>query len=298
MQEIINFILLNPLILKIVQALVILLLAIVINLLIKIYFRRLALFLIKGRNSQDRRVIGTRLKISRIIASGIIYGIALITILLSIPGFRALSLSLLAGAGILAVIIGFAAQKTLSNIISGISIAVYAPFRIGDRINISTENGIVEDINLRHTIIKTWDNKRIIIPNAIISEKELINYSLKDEKMLFTLDLGISYDSDIDRAREIMVRLAKKHPENLKFKEVDEESHLLVKKEPYVRLISLGDFSLNLRLYFWVKDNSKGFRMRHELLEQIKKEFDKSGIEIPFPYRTIVYKKDLKKKKK
>lgn len=254
-------------------------------------------FFMRNQTSQNRRVTETRLKIVRIMTSGLVYLIALIMILLLIPGFKTFSISLLAGAGIFAIIIGFAAQKTIANLISGISIAIYAPFRIGDKINVSGENGEVEDINLRQTVIRTWDNKRIIIPNSIIAEKEVVNYSLNDEKMLFTLEAGISYDSSIDKAREIMIRLAKAHPENLIFREKGEDN-LMIKKEPYVRVVSFGDFSINLRLYFWVKENPKGFKMRHELLEQIKKEFDKNGVEIPFPYRTIVYKKDLERKRK
>ena len=286
----------NSIAIGFLKAFLIIFFAIFLNVLIKFYFRKLSYFSVNQKSSQDRRVLGTRLKILRRIISSLIYIIAFIMILFLIPGFKTLSVSLLAGAGIIAVIIGFAAQKTIGNIISGISIAVYSPFRIGDKVNILQENGQVEDINLRHTVIRTWDNKRIIIPNSIISEREIINYSLKDEKMLFALELGISYDSDVDKAKEILVNLANKHEENLIFNERDEDGKL-EKKEPYVRLVSFGDSSVNLKLYFWVKDNSKGFKMKHELLEQIKKEFDKKGISIPFPHRTIVYKTDLEKQK-
>lgn len=276
---------------------IIILTTLLINLIMKTYFRRMEIIFMRRKTHQEGRVASTRIKIIKIISSGVIYLVALLLLLSFIPGFRTFAISLLAGAGILAIVLGFAAQKSLANIISGISIAIYAPFRIGDKINVSGENGEVEDINLRQTVIRAWDNKRIIIPNSIISEKEVINYSLIDEKMLFTLDAGISYDSSIEKAREIMVKLANKHLENITFKEKD-ENNILVKKEPYVRLVSYGDFSINLRLYFWVKDNSKGYKMRHELLEQIKEEFDKNDIEVPFPYRTIVYKKDIERKPK
>lgn len=264
------------------------------NSILKIYFKRIVHISIKNKPAQERRAIGTRLKILRRTISVVLFSSAIIVLLFLIPGVRALSVSLLAGAGIAAIVIGFAAQKTISDIISGLSIAIYAPFRIGDKIKILQENGDVEDINLRHTIIRTWDNKRIVIPNSVIADREVINYSLKDEKMLFTIEVGISYNADIEKARAIMIKLAEAHPENLIFEEKDQNGEI-IKKGPYVRTTSLGTFAVNLTMYFWVSDNSKGFKMRDELLEQIKLEFDKQGIELPYPYNVGIKGPSFKK---
>lgn len=245
---------------------------------------------------EERREKFTRVEFARKIFSTAIFVIAFVSILFLIPGFKTFSISLLAGAGIAAIVIGFAAQKTLANFFSGISIAYFTPFRVGDRLKVGEDFGDVEDINLRHTVIKTWDNRRIIIPNSIISEKEIINFSIKEERVLWTINMGISYDSNIDKAKKIMLEKANKHP-NIIIPEIKDEKGKKEKKIPKVRVTECGDFAVNLRLYFWVAKPDDAWTTSFDLIEQIKKEFDKQGIEIPFPYRTIVYKKDLEKEK-
>ncbi|MFH1358305.1 MAG: mechanosensitive ion channel family protein [archaeon] len=276
---------------------VILAVAYILHLIFKFHFSKILKKIEKSKSIEDKKVRKTRLELLRIIISNIIFILAGILILFLIPGFKAFSVSLLAGAGIAAIIIGFAAQKTIANIISGISIAIYAPFRIGDRIKTGEETGDVEDLTLRHTVIKTWDNRRVIIPNSVISEKEIVNYSIKEERLLWKINIGISYDSDIDKARKIMINEAKKHPDVF-IPEIKNPDGEIEKQEPKVRVTECGDFAVNLRLSFWVEKPSKAWTTGFDLTESIKKQFDKKGIEIPFPYRTIVYKKDLDKKKK
>jgi small-conductance mechanosensitive channel len=245
-----------------------------------------------GEPVQSRRNKRTRIALLNSMISAILVIVAFLLVLMGIPALKAFSYSLLASAGILAVVIGFAMQKTLSNVLSGVFLALYEPFRVGDKIKIFDDFGEIEDLTLRHTIIKTWDNRRLVIPNSVIDEKEIVNYSIKDEKVLWTINMGISYDSSIDRARKIMVDLAKKHPNNLWLKNKKPEF------APFVRVTECGDFAVNLRLYFWCEDAWISWRTGHDLTEAIKKEFDKKGIEIPFPYRTVVYKKDMERKKK
>lgn len=281
----------------VLKSLWIILIAFILNFLSNLFFKARLKRILKKRPVEERRLKQTRVNFLRLLISSLIFILALIQVLLLIPGFKTLSISLIAGAGIAAIVIGFAAQKTLANIVSGLSISLFTPFRLGDRIKAGEDFGDVEEINLRHTVIKTWDNRRVIIPNSIMSEREIINYSIKEEKMLWTVNMGISYDSDIDKAKSIMTKLAKKHPDVI-IPEVKDEDGNLEKKEPRVRVTDCGDFAVNLRLYFWVEKPNKAWGTGFDLIEQIKKEFDKQGIEIPFPYRTIVYKNDLEKDKK
>ena len=188
----------------------------------------------------------------------------------------------MAGAGITALVIGFAAKSTLANLISGLSLAVYRPFRIGDVVDLEGEYGTVEDITLRHTVVRTWEHKRLIIPNEKLDNMSLINYSIVDPKIKCTAEMGVSYDTDIDLARRLILEEANRCPQRLEGEE-----------EPWVRVTSHGDFSIGLRVYLWVKDIDSAWLARFWLLENIKKRFDKEGVEIPFPYRTLVYKKDL-----
>lgn len=199
-----------------------------------------------------------------------------------VPDLRALLGTMMAGAGITALVIGFAAKSTLANLISGLSLAVYRPFRIGDKVSIEGEYSTIEDITLRHTIVQTWQNKRLIIPNGKIDEMTLTNYSIIDPRMLCTVEFGVSYDTDIDLTRRLVLDEAMKCPHRLKEAE-----------DPWLRIISHGDFSIGMRLYVWVPNIDSDYQARFWLLENIKKKFDKEGVEIPFPYRTLVYKKDL-----
>ncbi|MFC1494730.1 mechanosensitive ion channel family protein [Thermodesulfobacteriota bacterium] len=199
-----------------------------------------------------------------------------------VPQLKALFSTMLAGVGITALIIGFAAKSTMANLISGLSLAIYRPIRIGDAVTIENEYGTVEDITLRHTIVLTWDHKRLVIPNSKLDEMTLVNYSIIDPRITCIVEVGVSYDTDIDLARKLILDEIEKCP--YRDKEGD---------DPVVRVISHGDFSIGLRGYVSVKDAGDLWLTRFWLYEYIKKRFDKEGVEIPFPYRTLVYKKDL-----
>ena len=233
----------------------------------------------------------TNYRFLRHLVNVLIYIVGFSFAIYTMPQLRLIATSLLAGAGVLAVAVGFASQHALSNIISGVFIVIFKPFRIGDRLKIGEKFGVVEDISLRHTVIKDFENRRIIIPNSTISNEIIINSDFIDDIICKWIEIGISYDSDIDLAKSIMKDEILKHPfhidaRNDKQKEDGED---IVP----VRVIQLADFSVNLRAWAWAKDSIEAFKMSCDLYESIKLRFDKEGIEIPFPYRTIVYKNDL-----
>tara|TARA_R110002096_G_scaffold28336_22_gene86005 strand:- start:3602 stop:4492 length:891 start_codon:yes stop_codon:yes gene_type:complete len=211
-----------------------------------------------------------------------------------VPQFRFIAKSILASAGLLAIAVGFAAQQALGNIVSGIFIVIFKPYKIGDRILLRTDlTGVIEDVNLRHTVIRNFENKRIIIPNSVISNEILINSNYNDDKIIKWVEIGISYDSDIKLARKIMQEEILSHPSF-----IDARSEEQIEKGDEivpVRLISLGDSSVNLRALATAIDPPSAFVMGCDLLESIKDRFDAEGIEIPFPHRTIVYKNEASK---
>lgn len=213
-----------------------------------------------------------------------------------IPQLRVIAASLLAGAGLFAIAIGFASQAALANVIGGLFIVIFKPYKIGDRILVRTDlSGVVEDINLRHTVIRNFENKRIIIPNSVISNEVVVNSNYEDNKICKFIDMGISYDSDIDLAREIMKDEILKHPlfiDNRTEEQIEEGEEIVP-----IRVIMMGDSSVNLRAWSWAENPLDAFFMGCDLLESIKKRFDKEGVEIPFPHRTLVYK-DQKPKNK
>lgn len=237
--------------------------------------------------SKKLKVDETTYGVVRRIIIATIYVIGSIVVISLIPGLPNLVLGAAAGAGIAAIVIGFAAQKVLSNVFGGISIAIFRPFRVGDVVEMENEYGTIEDITLRHTMIRTWQNKRQIIPNSRISEETIINWTIADLTVLWAVDFGISYDSDIDLARSVILDEINKHP--VVMHEQDREAEVWVTE--------LRDFAVNLKALFWVRDRPAAWGTGAEIRESVKKRFDKEGVEIPFPYRTIVYKKDLERGK-
>ena len=204
------------------------------------------------------------------------------------PKLKAVAITLFAGAGILVAIIGFAAQEAFSNIISGIFIVIFRPFRVGDMIKVGDRSyGFVEDITLRHTVILNFEHKRVIIPNSVISSDTIVNDSIEDTFICKFIEVGISYDSDVDLACSIIQKAAINHPSCIDRRtkaEMDTEDQV------EVRVLSFGDFSVNLRAYVWTDDPNLSFRMHSDINREIKKQFDLQGIEIPFPHRTLVFK--------
>ncbi len=251
------------------------------------FFKRLI-----RRSTEEMQNDPTNYQFLRHAVNAIIYMIGFSIAIYSIPDLRALASSLLAGAGILAVAIGFASQQALSNIISGVFIVLFKPFRVNDRVKIREMTGVIEDITLRHTIIRDFENRRIIIPNSLISDEIIVNSDFGDGKICKWIDIGISYDSSIEKARKIIKEEILNHPLHIDprtAKNIDDGDELAP-----VKVITLGESAINLRAWAWAKDSADAFKMSCDLYESIKIKFDTEGVEIPFPHRTLVYKNNQK----
>ncbi|NCP18210.1 MAG: mechanosensitive ion channel family protein [Erythrobacter sp.] len=196
----------------------------------------------------------------------------------TVPALNKLTTSLLAGVSIVSVVIGFAAQSTLGNLVSGISLVIYKPFRRGDRLQLSTptglETGIVEDLSLGYTVLCTFDNRRIVLSNGTIANTIMINLSSVDLRVMMTPTISIGYDSDIAKARAIVLELAHAHDD--------------VVEVVGCPVVNLGPSSVDLSLRAWCTDSATAMGAEHDLLEQIKCRFDAAGIEIPYAYQNVV----------
>ena len=215
--------------------------------------------------------------------------VAVIIIFRSIPSLKAFGTTLLTGAGILAAIVGFASQAAFSNIINGVFLVIFKPFSVGDRVKIGTlYTGDVEDITLRHTVIKDFENRRIVIPNSVISNETIINSTLTEEKVCMFVEFNISFDSSIDNAMQILQKTATEHPLCIDNRTIEE----VAKGEPKVqtRVLEITDFSVKLRAYTWARNPTEGFDLRCDLYKQVKEAFDRQDVEIPYPHRTLVYR--------
>ncbi|MCX8191749.1 MAG: mechanosensitive ion channel family protein [Nitrososphaerales archaeon] len=216
----------------------------------------------------------------------IVTAVGLLAIILTaFPATGGIILSLLMAAGFASIVIGLAAQSSLSNIISGALISISQPFKIGEAIMFRNEFCFAEDIRLMFTVLRTWDNRRLVVPNSIFQSEVIINYTMGDPTMLVPIDVQVGYESDLDKAMQIMLDIAKKHPDCLPLGNI-----------PRVVVMGFADSGINLRLISRAKDQPTAFNMARELLYQIKKEFDANGIENPYPRRHLVLDRDLKER--
>ncbi len=242
----------------------------------------------KTENNQD----ATSYKFLRYVAIVGVYFAGAILAILAFPSLRGIAQTALGGAGVLAVIAGVGSQEALSNIVGGVFIISFKPFKIGDIIKVDESMvGTVTDITLRHTIIRNYENKMIVIPNSVINKEKLINYDLGERMCCQWIEIGISYDSDIDLAKHIMREECEDHPNLLDNRsELDKYNNV---KKVIIRVIGLDDSAVTLRAWAWASNFGDAFEMKCDLYESIKKRFDKEGIEIPFPHRTLVFKDQL-----
>lgn len=196
----------------------------------------------------------------------------------AVPVLNKVATALLASVSIASIVIGLAAQSTLSNLVAGLSLAFYRPFRIGDKLQVTAptglEMGTVEIVNLGYTVLSTFDNRRIVVPNAVIATATTVNHTAVDPRILAQVPFSIAYDADIDRARAVAIELAGKHPG--------------VVEIVGCPVVALSAFSVDLSLRVWAADAGAAATVRFDLLERIKARFDVEGIEIPFPARSVI----------
>jgi small conductance mechanosensitive channel len=219
----------------------------------------------------------------------ILFFVALVVIFRSIPALHTLGTTLLTGAGVLAAIVGFASQAAFSNIISGFFLVIFKPFSVGDRVRIGQlYSGDVEDINLRHTTIKDFENRRVIIPNSVISNETIINSTITDEKTCMFVEVAISLSSNIDQAIKIIQDEAVRHRyyiDNRTDTEKARGEHPVM-----VRVMTFLDSGIHLRASVWAKDPTDGFDLKCDLNKAIKERFDAAGVTMANLHHLLVMK--------
>jgi len=184
------------------------------------------------------------------------------------------SLATIAAAATLAI--GFAMQDVIKNFVAGVFIYTDEPFRIDDWIEFDGHSGVVEDISLRVTRVRTFDNELLTVPNSLLTDGVIKNPVAK-ETLRLKVVFGIGYDDDIERATEIIVEEAEAHDD------------ILADPAPSVRLTELGDSSVGLQSRVWIKNPSRSdfVKTRGEYTTAVKERFDEEGIDIPYPNRTL-----------
>ena len=190
-------------------------------------------------------------------------------------------LSLVTALGIGSLAIGMAAKDTLANMISGFTLMIDRPFRIGDRIQLGGgQLGDVEDIGLRSTKIKTADNTLLIIPNAELCNTILVNLAFPDVRGKGRVNLGVAYGSDVEMVKRLLVEIAREVPE------------VLVEPAPEAYFVSFGESALSMSLFFWVEEYAKVFAVTDKVNSRIIQRFRENNIDIPYPTRTVLMEKE------
>lgn len=194
---------------------------------------------------------------------------------LNILGINLTSLTILGGA--LGIGLGFGLQKIASNFVSGLILLMERSLKIGDLIELEDGTfGYVRKLSSRATLIETIDGKDVLVPNEEFIIKQVVNWTLSNNKARITVNLGVSYGSDIEKARDLIIEAVNAHKRTL--------------NDPgaVCWLDNFGDSSVDFILYFWIEDVNAGFRnIKSEVLFDIWNKFKEHGIEIPFPQRDL-----------
>jgi small conductance mechanosensitive channel len=186
-------------------------------------------------------------------------------------GIQTTSFIAIFGAAGLAV--GLALQGSLSNFASGVLIVLFRPYRVGDFVEAAGIAGSVEQVQILTTILRTGDNKQIIVPNSQIMNSIITNYSANDTRRV-DMTIGVSYDDDLDKVRKTLEDL------------ISAEDRILADPAPKIAVSELADSSVNFIVRPWVKSEDY-WGVMHDLTEAIKKRFDREGISFPYPQQDV-----------
>ncbi len=227
-----------------------------------------------GRGGLDRQLLPLAEKLGTIF----LVGTALIIVL---KHFNYDILSLVTALGIGSLAIGMAAKDTLANMISGFTLMIDRPFRIGDRIQLSGgQLGDVQDIGLRSTKIKTMDNQLLIIPNSDLCNTILTNQAFPDVRAKGRINIGVAYGSDVEQVKALLVTTAL------------EVSEVLRDPPPEAYFTAFGDSALQMALFFWVDEYTKVFPITDRINTLLLRRLAEKGITIPYPTTSVYLHKE------
>jgi small conductance mechanosensitive channel len=181
--------------------------------------------------------------------------------------------SALAVFGAAGLAIGLALQGSLANFAAGVMLVFFRPFKNGDFVEAAGIMGVVEEIRIFSTMLRTPDNREITVPNKQIYDGAIVNFSARDTRRI-DLEFGIGYDDDLKKAKELLTGI------------IEEDQRILADPAPKIMLLELADSSVNIAVRPWVKSDEY-WDVRADLLEKTKAAFDANGISIPFPQREI-----------
>lgn len=268
-----------------VRALIGKVLTVVLILLGTVLFSRIAAGVVRMYASKGEVLPTTSIFVN--IARGAVLVLGFVIILQAL-GVSIMPIVTALGVGGLAV--ALALQETLSNLFAGIQVIASRKIKTGDYIMLeSGEKGFVEDITWRNTMIREYPNNLIVIPNSKIASSIFTNYNMPDSEVSLFVYCGVAYDSDLKKVEKVALDEAKKI--------LAEFDGGVADFEPAFRYQDFSDSSINFMVVLRAKEYGAQFEMKHEFIKRLKKRFDKEGIVIPFPIRTV-YLDEVKRPRK
>ena len=198
---------------------------------------------------------------------------------------KALSATLLTSSSLLVAIVGFAAQQVLADVISGVMLSWSRPFNLGEKVNISSLgiSGIVEDMTVRHTVIRTYHNSRMIIPNSVINKAIVENSNYNNDYIGNYMEVSVSYESNLEQAIEVMRETIASYPLVVDIRPDPSEGNKV-----NVAVKELGDDGIILKSTVWTKNIDDNFTACSDIRRLIKENFDAVGISIPYRHVHVV----------
>jgi len=240
-----------------------------------------AVILSKGFSIYLRRALKEKVSKDRlqIISKTVYYGILGVAVIASFPLLGINPSGLLVAGGIVGIIIGFASQSIVGNLISGVFLMMERPIKIGNSVRIGEYSGMVEDIRIISTSLRTWDGLYVRIPNEKVFTDSITNYVAHAARR-FSYVVGIRYSDDADKAISISKNL------------IEDQPLALTNPPPQIFVDSLGDNAVNIIVRTWAPAR-EWYTLRMELLWKIKKALELEGIEIAFPQRTVWFASEI-----
>lgn len=201
----------------------------------------------------------TRFRMIERLSAVIIFFVAigLIFWVIDIRVLNTLAIGWFASAGVVGIALGFAAQTTVANLFSGIVIAFAQPIRLGDNVTIEDEFGTVESIGLFYTSVRLWDNRRLIIPNKLLSDRAIRNYTLEDPRMPALITLRLEYGADLEAVRALLFKIARAHP------------LFIDTPAPNVQVIEADNLGVTVRLSAWAGTQADAWTLAVEVREAV-----------------------------
>jgi len=220
----------------------------------------------------------TRLRmIQRLSAVALFFvAIGLVFWIMDVSALKRVAVGMFASAGVVGIALGFAAQTTMANLVSGIIIAFAQPIRLGDNVKVDGEYGAVESIGLFYTYIRTWDNRRLVIPNKLLSDQTIRNYTLVDPRMPALVLLRLDYSADVEAVRTLLLAEAQTHP------------LFLADPAPSVQVIDADELGVSVRLTAWAPTQADAWTMAVDVRESVVRKLAAAKVPVGLRWSRIM----------